>query len=364
MKNIAAATAFNAETGVRGILLGDSGVRSVQQTLSRIATSPVPGLSSNEINSLASIGISVFNDGTLSIDASKLDNALATDIDSVAKVFATVGTASSTKIEYLSAGANTQPGTYAVNITQAAEQAYVESNQDFTGPLAATETLTITIGSVNHLISVAAGLTLDQAVDSINSQLQSKGLSITATNEANRLRLSTEAYGSSASISVVSDQSGASADQLGIGTTVRNDTGLDVTGTIGGQGAKGVGQTLKGGVGTKTEGLELLISATEAGFVGNITFSSGVGIQLESTLESLTDPENGLLTSRVDGIDASIKDLDEQVENLEERIQAEGARLRAQFGSLEILLSQFQSTSTFLTNQLSQLAAINAQRAN
>jgi flagellar hook-associated protein 2 len=360
VNQIAAQTAFDAETEVRGPLLGDSSIRSVQQTLARIVTSSIPGLSTSQANSLGGIGITVDNEGLLVIDNAKLDDALANDLDTVEKLFATVGASTSSKIEFLAAGAATEPGTYAVVITQPAEQAFVLGNQDIAGPITNEEILTFTVGGVDHAVTVAAGSTLEQAVESINSQLQTKGLDLVAAAEGNRLRLASGAYGSETEIQVLSDQSGSSSTQLGIGTTLRTDIGGDVVGTIGGLAATGQGQTLTGGDGTAVEGLEIFVTATSAGFVGNITVSTGVGIQLEATLESLTDAESGLVVLRQEGLGETIEDINDQIENLEDRIVAEEARLRGEFTRLEATLAQFSSTSNFLAQQLNQLSVLSA----
>lgn len=356
IKQVAAATAFDPETNVRGALLGDSTVRSIRGTLANIALSTIPGLPSSEINSLGGIGITVNNEGQLVIDNAKLDEALNKNIASVTKLFATAGTTASTSLKFISATAATRPGTYGVTITQAAEQAQILSAQDLTGPLASEETLTFTVDGSTHTVTVAAGSTLSSAVDSINSQLSGLGLAIQAEAAGSKLRLFTTAFGSSATITVKSDQDGSSGTQLGIGTADVTDTGQNVAGTIGGKAATGSGQTLTGSAGSDVEGLAILVTATAAGFVGELTVSTGVGIQLSSTLESLTKAETGLIPSRQDGLSKSIESLNDQIERMNERIVIEEQRLRTQFAQLETLLSQFSQTSQFLAQQLASLS--------
>jgi flagellar hook-associated protein 2 len=359
---IARYTAFDPETQVRGPLLGDLTVRTLQNTLANTVTSQVPGLSQSGINSLAGIGITVNSDGQLVVDDAKLDDALETNFATVKKLFALVGATTSSKLSYVDSTTATQPGTYAVNITAAAEQAAILSSQDITGPLGNAEVLTFTVGSDTHTVTVAAGSTLDQAVTSINSQLSDQGVAIEASRVGDKLRLATTDYGSAATITVKSDQSGASSTQLGIGTTDRTDSGVDVAGTIGGQSAKGVGQTLTANTGTKAEGLSVLVTATIPGLVGDITVSSGVAQQLAMTLESLTDAEDGSIAVRQKGLSDSIDQINDQIEKMQESISTEETRLRAQFASLETLLAQYNSTSSFLTNQLAQLAQLTTSR--
>ncbi|MBN1477419.1 flagellar filament capping protein FliD [Candidatus Sumerlaeota bacterium] len=356
---IAGATAFDAETEVRGVLLGDSAVRNIARTLTQVVTSTIPGLSNSGISSLASIGITLDDTGHLNLDSAKFEDALANDLADVEKMFATVGESTSTsRLEFISADTETTPGTHSVVITQIAEQAEIQSNQDITGPLSNAEILTFTVDGESQTVSVAAGLTLDEAVEAINSQLDDLGLAIEAAREGDRLRLFTSDYGSSQQITVRSNQSGASSTQLGIGTTDRTDTGQDVAGTIGGQGATGEGQVLTAVDSGSAAGLEVRVLATTTGYVGSVTVSTGVGIQLETLLDSMTDSETGALMIRQEGLGDSISDLNDQIEKMQDRIATEEIRLRSKYASLETLLAGYNTTSSFLSQQLSQLSTL------
>ena len=67
---------------------------------------------------LNSIGLSFSNTGVLSLNQSKLDEALANDPMILEKIFANTGTTSNANVSYLGATSKTQSGTYAINITQ------------------------------------------------------------------------------------------------------------------------------------------------------------------------------------------------------------------------------------------------------
>jgi flagellar hook-associated protein 2 len=356
---IAGSTAFDAETQVRGVLLGDATVRNIARSLTQVMTSTIPGLSNSGISSLASIGITLDDLGNLGLDSAKFEDALANDLADVEKMFATVGESTSTsRLEFISAETETTPGTYSVNITQVAEQAEIQSSQDITGPLSNAEVLSFTVDGESKTVSVAAGLTLDEAIESINTQLDDHGLAIEAEREGDRLRLFSPDYGSSQEITVRSNQSGASSTQLGIGTTDRTDTGQDVVGTIGGQMASGEGQVLTAIETSVAAGLEVRVLAMSTGFVGNLTISTGVGIQLETLLDSMTDSETGALMVRQEGLGDSISDLNDQIETMQDRIATEEIRLRAKYASLETLLAGYNSTSSFLSQQLDQLSQL------
>jgi len=68
---------------------------------------------------LSDIGMSFDKSGTLSLDKTKLDAALAKDPAILEKVFSSTGVASDARVNYLGATSKTQEGTYAVNITGA-----------------------------------------------------------------------------------------------------------------------------------------------------------------------------------------------------------------------------------------------------
>lgn len=79
---------------------------------------------------------------------------------------------------------------------------------------------------------------------------------------------------------------------------------------------------------------------------------------LEDVIEGYTESE-GILTARTDGLNDEKESIDEDIERIELRLESTEARLRAQFNSLDTLLAQLNSTSTFLTQQLANLPLSN-----
>ncbi|HFB66802.1 MAG TPA: hypothetical protein ENJ60_14820, partial [Aeromonadales bacterium] len=78
-----------------GILSGDATLRILDRQIRRITTATVNGLTGN-VNSLAEIGISTNQDGTLSLDSSKLNQQLTDNLDNIEQIFtASNGIASS-----------------------------------------------------------------------------------------------------------------------------------------------------------------------------------------------------------------------------------------------------------------------------
>jgi flagellar hook-associated protein 2 len=77
---------YNAATKTGGPLLGDWLLSSAQFEMNRGMTDSVSGLAGN-YSSLAALGITTGADGSLSVDSVKLQAALSTDGDSVARLF-------------------------------------------------------------------------------------------------------------------------------------------------------------------------------------------------------------------------------------------------------------------------------------
>ena len=89
-----------------------------------------------------------------------------------------------------------------------------------------------------------------------------------------------------------------------------------------------------------------------------VNFTIGYAAQLDSVIKSLLS-DDGILTSRTDGIKSTITRLDKQAESITSRLTSIEARYRAQFTRLDTLLSSMSTTSTFLTQQI---ASINANK--
>ncbi len=105
---------YNAETKTAGVLSGDFVVRNIQDELQTAVTRTVHGLP-DSMNNLASIGVTYNKDGTLSLDSTKLREALDADADGVARLFGVSTTFSDSRVSYVYSNDNTQSGTYAVS---------------------------------------------------------------------------------------------------------------------------------------------------------------------------------------------------------------------------------------------------------
>jgi flagellar hook-associated protein 2 len=82
------------------------------------------------------------------------------------------------------------------------------------------------------------------------------------------------------------------------------------------------------------------------------------------TLDAMLDTTNGTLAARTEGIQKSIDSIEDQVERTEMRISAWETRTRAQFNALELLLSEFQTTGDYLSQQLTGMQNLNNYISN
>jgi len=350
-------SAFDAETFESGPLFGDYNVISNLDLVTAKMTGIVEGLD-GQLNSLGLVGVSLGEDGKLTIDDSKLNSALASNLDGVKKLLSEVGGASNANVQFLSATSKTKTtgSGYAVAITQAATKGTTTSGAAQTAASTGAETLTFNgpLFSNNAVtILIAQGNTVDDTVNQINANAQLNG-SIEASKDGDgKLVLTSKSYGSSRSFTVVSDLA-AAADNSGIGTTVLNADGLDVAGTINGETATGKGQILTGDTdNTTTEGLSLLITATAPGSYGSVTFTRGLGSLLANVIDSLTDPNTGAVTEQNKQLQTQIDSLTDDIKRIQDSVVQKEADLRAQFGRLEQLMAKMQQQQSRLSALLS-----------
>lgn len=236
-----------------------------------------------KIRSLAldSANTGVNDDDALAANQAEIDNALDT-IDRIANntqfgekklldgSAGLNGTVTDTDVSFLKATTSTSAGTYAVNITTAAERARVTAGTAQTGNLAADEILTINGVS----ISLSSGMSRAQVQSRINEFTGQTG--VTAENDpsaATSTRLRSAQFGTAATIQVVSNQA-AAATSSGFGTTQVSDTGVDIAGTLGGNAASGSGNILTGSAGL-SNGLKVSLAANSADLALSVTGAQG-----------------------------------------------------------------------------------------
>jgi len=95
-------------------------------------------------------------------------------------------------------------------------------------------------------------------------------------------------------------------------------------------------------------------------FTNDSSTSEGFAVQLidaiDNMIENYASDQKGILVARQEGIQATIDRLDEQIASQDARINATMERTRTQFNSLEVLMGEYQTTSSYLANQLASMS--------
>ncbi|WUR12054.1 flagellar filament capping protein FliD [[Empedobacter] haloabium] len=362
-------TGYNAETKTGGALQGDSTAQSVQSQIRRMMTTSISGLT-GDITTLGQVGISFDKDGTLSLDASKFQKAMDKSFDDIGALFGAVGRSTDSLVSFSSSTSATKPGTYDLSITQLATQGALTgaSALPASTTIAANTTWAVTLNdgtpsSAKNTTNVTIPAGTYTAAElakvlqsSINgaSAFSSAGSAVTASVDADgKLVLSSAKYGSASNIKLA-DVSGSTVDSLFGGATPT--AGLDVAGTLGGHPVTGSGQTLTGLAGTDVEGLKVEVTGGAIGDRGTVSFSQGYAYQLNNLATTMLS-KAGQITSRTDGINQSIKDVAKQRDAFSDKLTSVEARYRKQYSALDVMLTNMQATSSYLTQQLAAIAA-------
>ncbi len=338
-----------------GTLAGEYILRDLQGQLAQIVGGSVSGVSG--LSSLGLLGIQMQNDGTLSIDSSVLDENLAENFDAVKSLFVALGTPSHSKVSYVTAGSETQAGTYQVDITALAEAATITSPNSIGGTLGIDETLIFTMGSKTSQVLLSSGMDLDTIVDTLNAAFDADGLSLTATKSGSQLVVTSDQVGHHVSFSVVSD---VDSGGTGIGTSGLSDAGASVAGTFTNlatmevYSATGNGNLLEATEGD-AKGLQISFSGTATGTYGSVSFTVGIAEQLDRLLTRTTDSLEGPIHNAVEGYQSDIKSMEQDIEALEQRLLQREQYLIQQFSKANEALQQMQFLQASLSSQLAAL---------
>ncbi len=115
--------------------------------------------------------------------------------------------------------------------------------------------------------------------------------------------------------------------------------------------------------GKLTDALTSNISDVTAIFTADSDTSQGIVTSLSDYLDVVTSPASGIIAAKEDGLQSSIDDLQDKQDDLETRASKQEDILWAQFNALEQLLSGYQQTSDYLTQQITSLTNLNKQIA-
>lgn len=351
-------TSYDAENRKAGPLFGNSSVRrlqsGIQNAMSVLRTE-------GDFRTLGSIGISSKSDGTYELDEAKLRGAMEANFGDVVDLLARTVEADDSRVSLVTASSATANGTYGVVVTTAAEQAAKASNAF--GTLGADETITVRVGSTEVAYTASAGSNATSVANGLNNALVAAGLDVRATEDAGTVVLASVGYGSSAAFDVKSSATGGTGFDGGAGAdTYTTYTGVNVAGTIDGETATGIGQTLTGSAGSP-KGLALKITATAADVsgaggslsLGDVTFANGLFGSFTSFADAARDPD-GILDAARTGAEASQRDWQSRIDARELRLEAIETRYRRQFTALERVIANLNNQGQWLAGQMAGLS--------
>lgn len=358
---------YDANAGQGGVLVGDSVTRNVASQLRQVMNSALDGLGGS-YRTLAEIGVTTQNDGTLKVDQSKLNTAVKKDPDSVSRLFSLAGVPDSNLVTYTGSTSNTEAGNYAIEITQVATQGVYsgttfgyggtitidENNDTFSLLVDGIQSASINLTQGNYTGAELA--TELQTRINGDSALQKNGVSVAVAFDdvSDTFSVTSSRFGDASTVEFTSlDGNIPSSFGLSAGKGV---DGLNVAGTIGGITATGSGRFLTGFSGA-VEGLKVEVLGSSTGSYGSISFTRGVADQLGSLVDKWL-ASDGAISARVQGANNRIDDITEQRDTLLARMDKLRARLTSQFIAMDSIVSQLQGTSSYLSQTLDILPTV------
>ncbi|MBI1988786.1 MAG: flagellar filament capping protein FliD [Betaproteobacteria bacterium] len=346
---------YDAANKRSSTLTGDATVRSVQTQLRGVFNTTL-STAGGGLTALSNIGISFQKDGTLKLDSSKLTTALSDSTKDVSTLFAAVGKPTDSLVSFVSSTSDTKNGTYLLNVSQLSTQGKAVGGGAavLTINAASNDTIDLTVDGVAASVTLAAGT---YSVAELAAEIQSKingvialsstGISVTVTQSAGVLSVTSNRYGSASTVAITGGT--GKSDLFGAQTET---AGVNVAGTIGGITATGSGQILTGSGDASGLALKVTGGATDAR--GTVSFARGYAYELDKLVEKMLE-DDSLVDGRMDGINASIKNVGTQREVLARRLDMVESRYRAQFTALDVMMSSMSNTSSFLQQQLENL---------
>ncbi|MCG8613603.1 MAG: flagellar filament capping protein FliD [Pseudomonadales bacterium] len=361
-------TEYNTnDPSASGILLGDSTVRLISSQTRNLLSGVIPGLENANVRSLVDVGVSTNKDtGEILFDRSTFIDALKDHTDDVVALFSDQGRTSDSQVDFVSKTFDSQPGSYAVNITQLATHGAFSGTVDVSAGVtidANNDTFRISVdGTESSDIVLTAGaytsadlVTEIQAQIDADTNLKNAGAQIVVgLDGSNQLTFTSTSFGSASKVDFTSVSANSLA-QLGIDAIAGTD-GLDVAGTINGQTATGVGQQLSlNKEGDDANGISLSITGGTTGNRGTVTVIKGVADRFVDLFTGMIGVE-GSLTSRTDGLSAQLLEIDKERSSLDLRVESLRERLVKQFTSADIRINRLNSTMDFISAQLASLS--------
>lgn len=365
-------TQFNTETNVASPLLGNRNVSTIKDRLGALITETVPGLGS-DLNRFSQIGIEIDTRGRLSINSAELDRALNGEIEGVdssdiRRLFGLTGESTNSNIEFLLGSTRTLSTTsgYEVDILQAAERGSATATNALAASVvidSSNNQIQLSVdGQTSETLTLADGTYTQEELAAhlesrINNSTQLKGVEVAVSLEGGALEITSASYGLS---SEISSFAGTALSTLGF-TGSESGQGKDVAGSFIVDGvvetATGSGRVLIGDSDNENTAdlqIRVTLDSTQvgSGSEGVMTVTRGISSRMDKYFGDILDPDVGTLKNVNEDFDLRVESLEASIARVNTISEAKTQFLIEQFTALERVLSDLQSTSSFLTSQL------------
>ncbi len=366
-------TTFNGVGAAgNGVLNGDSTIRNIQSMMRGVLNTQVDHIDGT-IHSFADLGMLTQRDGTLELNATKFAEALKNDMSGVADFFTATGAATDSQISFDSNDSATKPGTYAVEVTQLATQGALaatlgpglvmdDTNNSFQIRVDGYESSSIDLNIGTYSTIEELALDLQSKINS-DTNFVDNGISVKIINDAGKLSISSNKYGSSSTVAFTNSDANFIANLGFTGST--SITGLNVEGKIDGIAASGSGQYLLSETGD-SDGIKLLIEGGALGSRGNVTYAEGMTKLMNDILDGIIDKNvsesngdiessQGIVDGKIDSLYKKITNLEEQEKALIYRTDKLETRLYKEFNAMDMAVSNLNNTMSYLQSALDAL---------
>ena len=358
-KTIKTLTAYNPATKVAGPLLGDSSVRNIQDQVRKTLGTAVTG-NGGKLTTLSQVGVAFQKDGSVALDAGKLQKAITDNFDDLAGLFAAHGTSSDSLVSFMGSTTATKAGPNALTLTTLATRGAITGSAPpsaLTIKAGVNDKLDMTVDGVAASVTLAAATytqasLLAQVQSAVNgaSAYSAAGIGVTvSTAPSGALIITSNRYGSASKVGVA----GNGAPSL-LGTQSLQ-TGVDVAGLFNGVKATGAGKILTGALGSASEGLRVEVDGGLTGDRGSIAFSQGYAALLSGVVSTFIGT-GGAIAGKTTGLQSSIKSLSAARAALNDKLEGIEKRYRTQYSALDTMISKMNTTSSFLAQQLTQIS--------
>jgi len=354
-------TKFNPETLEAGPLNGNALVRNLTSQIRNQLTAPLEALQGRSVRATADVGILTNRDGTLQLDKTRLESALARDPQAVQALFTQTGLVEGSGFQLANARSSANGGQFQVEVTQAASRGKalvaapadppsIQDGMGFRINVNGVQSNSILLAQQDFATMEDFARELEARING-DSNLRTANAQVRVEVTGGEIQFRSARFGSDSSIGF-SNVVGGFENVLDVANATKT-TGTDVQGNIGGRPAIGEGLRLTSNEGPAT-GLGINIDPGVTGNLGTLSFSKGVGSNISKLLDSYLG-SRGLLNNITSNLDNTLKRLNSDTERLDKRMSSIEARYLREFSAMDAMVAQMNQTSEFLTQQLDAL---------